>query len=98
MEGADNLPPFVINSCMNMISVCIRSLIVSSSNYDSSFKKIFTIIQPYFIINEDFVRQNSVSNELFLIETGSQELPPHHSFAVKILNSVLEYVINSTFF
>lgn len=100
LEGGKSLPRHIHNSCLDTISACIRGCIISSSNFNEQFLFFLGVIQPAFIPNEDFIKPNTVTHELVLInpDLGVCAMPEHHDYAVKILSSVLDYITNSTYF
>ena len=78
----------------------MKSCIVSSSCFDDIFLTFLGIIQPAFVPNLDFIKPNTITNELTLInpDPGVCAMPEHHGYTVKILASILEFVTNSTYF
>lgn len=97
LRSSSALPRHLINSCLNTISACIKATIVSISSFDPIFLRFLGIIQPTFVPNQEFVHASSSLTLICPFEGMS--LPTEaHEYTVRILSSVMEFIVNSTYF
>jgi hypothetical protein len=94
--NTNNLPPYIVRSCINTISLCIHSTILTSSGFDSIFINYLKLLAPDFHPNELFAKP--VESMLVIIDPSPTLLGLHHQYAIKVLASILDYIVNSTYF
>lgn len=92
-----NLPEYIIRSCMNTISLCIHGTIANNSSFEIIFLSYFKMLIPDFQYNEAFIKQMNEGLPIF-IQPSRDILGMHHRYVIEILSSILDYVINSTYF
>lgn len=95
-NAGDKLTAYITRSCINVISLCISSTVTSVCHFESIFLNYIKLLVPDFRINEDFVQ--SRDNQLAFIEPSPTALGFHHQYMIEIMISLLDYIINSTYF
>lgn len=93
--SVNRIPEYTVRSCINAISLCMLTTVLNSTNFESSFLNYMKLLAPDFAINELFIKPHDV---IVFIEPSKVPLGVHHQYVIRILSSLLDYIVNSTYF
>jgi hypothetical protein len=90
---AEQLPQFVINSCINLVSICLKYCLMPVSQLQL-FEQFLTNYFPQFEFNVLFL--NCLDSQVVIVQPANNFIPTSFTNRVSILISLIENISLST--